>query len=97
MGKTGETCGAVTGALMIISLKHGATDVNNSAAKEKTYNLAGKFIKKFEARNNSAMCRDLLGFDISDNSYPDKNKIISEKCPKYIKDAAGIIEEMLRS
>lgn len=82
---------------MIISLKHGSTDADNNASKEKTYRLAGEFIIKFKARNNSVLCRDLIGFDISDNSYPDKNKIISEKCPEYIKDAAGIIEEMLRS
>lgn len=67
MGKTGKTCGSVIGALMIISLKYGAADADNNDSKERTYDLAGEFIIKFRAKNNSAACRDLIGFDISDN------------------------------
>ncbi len=52
----GKTCGAVTGALMVIGLKYGRT---------KTHLLASDFIKKFKALNRSIFCKDLLGFDIS--------------------------------
>ena len=98
MGKTGETCGAVTGALMVISLKYGATDTNNKESREKTYDLAGRFIEIFKSRNRSVSCRELLGFDMaSDNrAHAEIIEIILEKCPKYVKDAAEIIEDMLR-
>jgi C_GCAxxG_C_C family probable redox protein len=96
IGKTGQTCGVITGALMIIGLARGSADEHNKDSKEKTYALAGEFIKEFETVHKSALCRDLLGFDINDNSYPDKGKTISEKCPGYITTAAGILERILR-
>jgi C_GCAxxG_C_C family probable redox protein len=36
---TGSTCGAVTGALLVIGLKHGRVRPEDLAAKEKTYAL----------------------------------------------------------
>lgn len=98
IGRMGETCGAVTGALMIIGLKHGMAKPDKKA-KIKTYEFVEKFLKKFKARNNSnsIVCRELLGIDIS--SYralePDLSKVIKDKCPKYVKNAAEIIEELL--
>ena len=96
MGKTGQTCGVVTGALMLIGLSMGTADENDKDSKENVYRLAGEFIKEFETVHTSAQCRDLLGFDINDNSYPDKSKIISARCPGYIKTAAGILDKLLR-
>lgn len=96
IGKTGQTCGAVTGAVMVISLKYGTVDADDKDSKEKAYNLTGKFMREFEIRNKSSQCRDLIGFDISDDSYPDKGKIIMEKCPAFLKDAAEIIEDIFK-
>ena len=50
MGRTGGTCGAVTGALMALGLKYGAT-VADPVAKERTYALTREFIARFEARS----------------------------------------------
>jgi C_GCAxxG_C_C family probable redox protein len=97
MGKTGETCGAVTGALMVIGLKFGTGDLKDKASKAKTYELAGKFMKNFKARNNSTVCRELLGFDIGSNNNPAKNLIVSQKCPEFVKDAVEILEELLKN
>lgn len=94
---TGGICGAVTGALMVISLMHGAADARDRVSKDKTYYLAGEFMKRFEARNDSVVCRDLIGFDIGADNSPKKNMIISQRCPKFIQDAAEIVEEMLNN
>jgi len=37
MGRTAHTCGAVTGAILVIGLKKGPVSVNDVAAKEETY------------------------------------------------------------
>lgn len=97
IGRTGETCGTVTGALMIISLKYGAAGVNDTAAKTKTYELAKQFIRQFKEMNHSMTCRDLVGFDIGlkEKLTPDDWAIISRQCPKYISDAAAILEGIL--
>ena len=93
----GETCGAVAGALMIVGLTYGQKDLNSSNAKEKTYRLAMKFIKKFRGRNNSIVCFDLIGFRLSpkNNLSPDEINSIMEKCPKYVQDASEILQEIL--
>ena len=96
MGRMGETCGAVTGALMIIGLRYGKPRLDKNA-KTKTYELTRKFVKKFKARNNSIVCRELIGMDISSNRELSQSteKIIKTKCPWYVQDAAEIIEEII--
>jgi len=98
MGRMGETCGAVAGALMIVGLTYGQKDLNGSSEKEKTYRLARKFIKEFRGRNSSIVCLDLLGFRLSpkNNLSPDEIKSIMKKCPKYVQDASEILEEILK-
>jgi C_GCAxxG_C_C family probable redox protein len=97
MGLMGGTCGAVTGAFMIIGLKHGAADTENRESKTKTYELVKKFTERFKARNDSIICRELIGFDIGSKKDldPDTWLTIIERCPEYITDAAEILEEII--
>ena len=98
MARMGETCGAVTGAFMAIGLKYGRTRSDDEAAKEKTYELMHEFVKRFKERNTSILCNVLLGFDIS---TPEGRERAAEKdthanvCPKYVQDAAEILEDLL--
>jgi C_GCAxxG_C_C family probable redox protein len=98
MARMGLTCGCVTGAMMVIGLKYGKTKAQDEQAKDKTYSLTKEFVNKFKSRNGSIVCRELLGYDISTS---DGMKIIKEKklidtlCPKLVKDAAEILEEIL--
>ena len=97
MGMMGETCGAVTGAFIIIGLKFGASDAKDKETKAKTYELVKRFADKFEARNRSVTCRDLLGFDIdisSRESNPDAKRIINERCPGFIRDSVDILKDI---
>lgn len=98
MGRMGKTCGAVTGAFIVIGLKYGQIKVENKQAKDKTYSLVKEFVKQFEAHNNSTICKELLGCDIG---TPQGMQIAIEKsllntlCPKLVKDAAEILEGIL--
>ena len=98
MARRGETCGAVTGAFMVIGLKCGAADTEDKEKKEKTYDLVNEFANRFKSRNGSIMCRELLDCDIS---TPEGSKLAKEKdlfnvvCPKLVRDAAEIIELIL--
>ncbi len=92
-----ETCGAVTGAFMVIGLKYGPSDAEDKNAKEKTYELVREFTEKFNSRNGSVICKELLGCDISTREgakIAKENNLRSSLCPKMIRDAAEIIEEM---
>jgi C_GCAxxG_C_C family probable redox protein len=94
----GETCGAVTGALMVIGLKHGNVEAKDKNSKNKTYELAETFVRRFKDRNATVNCRGLLGCDISTPEGLRKargKKLFKAVCPKYVRDAAEIIEELI--
>jgi C_GCAxxG_C_C family probable redox protein len=94
----GDTCGAVSGALMVIGLSYGRTRTDDEEAKERAYSLAQNFMKEFESRHGSVFCRDLLGYDIS---TPDGLASVGQEnlgttlCPNFVADAAEILEELL--
>jgi len=98
MARMGQTCGAVSGALMVIGLKHGHVAAQDKAAKEKTYALVREFVDQFRARNGSLLCRELLGYDIG---TPEGMQLILEKgltasiCPRLVRDAAEILERLV--
>ena len=98
MGRMAQTCGAVTGAFMVIGLKYGAIDAEDKETKEKAYALVREFSDRFKSRHGSIVCQDLLGCDIS---KPEGERVAREQklfktiCPKLVKDAAEILEEML--
>lgn len=98
MARMGETCGAVTGAFMVIGLKNGRTSVEDTQAHETTYDLVNEFVRRFKSRNKSIVCRELLGCDISTpgglQSARQQN-LFTSVCPAYVRDAAEIIEEIL--
>lgn len=98
MARMGGTCGAVTGAFMVIGLKHGKTKADDDAAREKTYELAQQFAARFRARNKSIVCRELLGYDLATEegreSVMEKN-LFATICPRFVKDAGEILEEIL--
>lgn len=98
MGSLGNTCGAVTGAIMVIGLKYGNSKVGEIKKKEKANQITKDFVEKFKSRNGSVMCRELLDCDIS--TPEGRNKAIEEKlfieiCPNLVRDSAEILEELL--
>ncbi|MHB1485429.1 MAG: C-GCAxxG-C-C family protein [Saccharofermentanales bacterium] len=95
MGRLGLTCGAVSGAYLLIGLKYGSEKANDKEAKEKTYELIREFAKRFEAINGSTSCKDLLGIDLMTGDKNIISKQVKEVCPKMVHDAALIIEDIL--
>jgi C_GCAxxG_C_C family probable redox protein len=96
--RMGETCGAVTGAFMVLGLKYGNATAENQQAKEKTYEKIIEFTNRFKARNGSVLCRELLGCDINTQDGREKARdlgLFSTVCPEMVKNAAEILGEML--
>ncbi|TFG09697.1 MAG: C_GCAxxG_C_C family protein [Promethearchaeota archaeon] len=98
MGSLGNTCGAVTGAIMVLGLKYGNTKLNEIKKKEKAYEVVREFVKRFTSRNGTILCRELLNCDLSTpegrNMAIEKNFFI-DLCPKFVQDSAEIHEEIL--
>ena len=85
------TCGAVTGAFMVLGLKF-------AKGKDKPYDKIIKFAGEFCRRNKSTKCQALIGCDIRTTEGMEKaidEGLFRKVCSKLVRDAAEILEEML--
>jgi C_GCAxxG_C_C family probable redox protein len=99
IGRTAGTCGAVTGAVMVLGLKYSATQGDDREAKENTHRMVREFIERFTGRNNSIVCKELLGCDISTPEgfkTAHDREIIRTICPGLVSCAVELAEEMIR-
>jgi len=93
-----QTCGAVTGAFMVLGLKYGRTKADDLEAKAKMVKMTNEFAKKFIALHHNITCTALIGHDLStQKGFEEAKKQGAFKflCPKYVKSAAEILDEML--
>jgi len=99
MGCMAATCGAVTGAFMVLGLQF-AVATTDRQAKEAIYARIREFADRFKERNGSVVCRELLDCDISNPEELKRAKasgIFTTLCPKFVQDACEILEEMRQS
>jgi len=96
--RMGDICGAVTGAYMVLGLKYGNVTAEDQEEKAKTYEKVEEYTKRFKARNDSVICKDLLGCDVGTaqgrKEAQDKG-LYTSICPRLVQDAAEILEQVL--
>jgi C_GCAxxG_C_C family probable redox protein len=51
IARSGNICGAVSGAIMVIGLRYGMARLGDTAAKERTYQAVTQFLQEFTRRN----------------------------------------------
>ena len=94
--RQGETCGAVTGAFMVLGLRHAGDKSETAAGRADVYARVVEFTKKFQRQNGSIVCRELLGCDISTPEglkQAKEGNLFKTTCVKMVEDAAAILEE----
>ena len=94
----GDTCGAATGAFMVIGLCYGRTRAEDNEAKEKTYAAVHEFVKRFKKAHRSIVCKEILGYDVSveaDFHKALENRVFETVCPLLVQTAAEICEQLL--
>lgn len=96
--RNGELCGAVSGALLVLGLKYGHCNSADTERKMRAYAIADEFTRRFRGVNGSIVCRELLGYDLTN---PEDMAVISEKnlfrefCPLMVKSAVEVLESIL--
>lgn len=98
--RKGEVCGAVSGALMVLGLKHGHYHLDAPEEKAAAYRLAEEFMDRFIEKQGTVVCRELLGYNVSKPEDMEKIRelgLFQSKCPEMIRCATEILEEMLKS
>lgn len=58
--RSGEVCGAASGAVMAIGLRHGAIEPEDQEQKQFCGKKTQEFMKAFKERFGAVCCRDLL-------------------------------------
>lgn len=93
----GDTCGAITGAMMAIGLKFGRENVNDTDAKELTYFLVKELHDRFTKEFGSIQCKQLLGLDdVSSESWATAEEKFKSHCPMYVSRAVCITNELFK-
>jgi C_GCAxxG_C_C family probable redox protein len=95
---TGQMCGAVSGALMALGLRYGATSGDDKVTKERMYRIAQAFQQQFTTRFGSVTCPGLLGVDISTPAglaQARQQNIFKSICPGLVRAAAVMAAELM--
>ena len=85
-----EVCGAVSGAVLVIGLKHGDVKETGNA---KTL----EFMHQFKEKHKSVLCRDLLGCDIATPDGREKaveQSLFSTRCVDLVRNAAQLLVDL---
>jgi C_GCAxxG_C_C family probable redox protein len=93
----GEMCGTVSGALMILGLHYGYSDVTMDLAKEMTFRITKEFLETFEKKNGSVICNRLLKAEINTPEgleHARENGLFKSICPALIESSSDILDSL---
>jgi len=91
----GETCGAVTGAYMVLGMKIQTEGKTLQEIKAESKANVRKFNELFIAKHGTLSCKKLLGMDISTAEGYQKaneNQLFDTLCVDLVASAADIVE-----
>jgi C_GCAxxG_C_C family probable redox protein len=94
----GGTCGAVSGAVMLLGLAGGGGGPGAGGVKAATYTRTRDFYGRFIERHGSILCRELIGLD---PSTPDglararEEKRFETICPRLVGDAVALVLDIM--
>jgi C_GCAxxG_C_C family probable redox protein len=98
MGRKQEVCGAVTGGILVLGLRHGRGTTDDHSATERTYLRTRELIDRFAARHGSCLCRQLLqGYDLATQEGLQRAKaddIINKVCRPCVQTVVEILEQL---
>ncbi|MFW9914160.1 MAG: C-GCAxxG-C-C family protein [Candidatus Thorarchaeota archaeon] len=94
IARTGNVCGALTGAVMALGLKYGGAGYKD---QEKANEVAEKLLTEFKARHGSILCRELINHDlVTDEDVKQAfKKGAFKNCPQFVDDIATMLESLL--
>ena len=95
MARTCGTCGALTGAIMGVSLALGRSEASQSV--QPSYAATQRLIREFEQEFGARDCHVLLGCDLNtpEGQAMFRENRLSEHCAKYTGKAAEIAARII--
>lgn len=100
IGRLRETCGAVTGMLMVLGMCEGYQDNNTGEEKALLYEKVRAAVKKFTDVNHSIKCSELLdGVPVKEGERPEERTAryyAVRPCADIVYSAASIAETFIK-
>lgn len=97
VGRSGEICGALTGAIMGLSIRYGRDKVEPSKGRH-PYWYSTELLERFREEYGELKCPALLGLDIAkpvDYEEYNKRNLWVHNCTKYILSATGMAWDII--
>lgn len=97
MGRLQKTCGAVTGAFMVLGIYNCKKYFTNKERKEYTYAMIQEFNERFQEIHGSCDCGALLNCNLNTEegrAFARDNNLFEKRCEAFIRDAIVILEEL---
>lgn len=100
-GKLREVCGAVSGAVFVLSALKGYDDPAATSEKSAHYLLVQEFASRFKAAHDTLICRELLkNLSQEKVNSPQPQPRTPEyyhtrPCVRFVETAAQIVDELL--
>ena len=94
----GKTCGAVTGAFMVIGLYNSKKYKDNASLKEASMSMIRKFEQDFKLANGTISCKDLINCDLNTEAgqtYYKENNLAETICEKCISNSITLINKLI--
>lgn len=100
MGRLREVCGSVSGMFMVAGLLFGYSGPEKGDVKADHYAVIQELAKRFEEKNGSIVCREILGLSAKhDSPVPEartKEYYAKRPCPEIVGTAAEILEQYIK-
>ena len=95
IGRTQETCGAVTGAVMVLGLLSDFKAEDDRKKINAVYTKVQRFLEEFAKVKGSTKCRDLIGCDLQSEEGQKyfKEKNLKEDCRAYIRLCCELLDK----
>ncbi|UCH58102.1 MAG: C_GCAxxG_C_C family protein [Candidatus Bathyarchaeota archaeon] len=98
VGRSGEICGALAGAVMGLGLKYGRDEVGEEEHGPGRYWYSTEILKRFRAEHGDVRCKNLLDLDLSraeDKLEYDNRRLWETVCREFIVEATGLAYDIL--
>jgi C_GCAxxG_C_C family probable redox protein len=98
MARKEEVCGAVTGGILVLGMRHGRGIDGDRSAMELTYRKTRELMDLFAARQGSWICRQLLGgIDLTteegQRDFKSRN-LLNTLCKGCVQSVVEILQEI---
>lgn len=97
MGRMQETCGAVTGAIMVLGIMQGERVNNNADLKNVTYGSVRELNRRFSDAYGTTSCSKLTGCDLNTQEGKDRferEHVMENVCAGCVEKAVRIVESV---